>query len=331
MPLRGHKRAVFAAVVAFVAAALGLGACGGGSNSGSGAKTTGTKTTEAAVKCKPASGSKVTLRSHWAAGDRKAIVITKTQNGKSSSTTADVQVVASNASGSRLRFTTEPDTTLPSSSAAEKAALENLLKKVGKMSVAYTTDADGAFKAVENRSEMRAYLRRTADALEQLATTPDEKKAFEQTRALITSDAYIETAISDTVGVLHSGYGLEASRDKPTSFATALPNSLGGDPIKAKAQAKLVTIRDPAGCAEVQMDVTTTEDDLAKALLPAMTKLAPAGSKKPTRADIAGLGLSETYRFTYDPGSGWMTHVEFTNRTTSSSETKIQKTALDLR
>lgn len=295
-------------------AALLLSGCGGDSDGAKGKPAP-------QARCTPAPGSArgVSIEPRWSAGDTRSITISKTRTETgvkpaSSSTTAELRVLAAGPQGSRLRWKSR-DVVLPSDQVPEQDR-QRLKDFAQGFEVIYTTDRDGAYGAKQNVPQIRRQLTKVLDVLDE-GTAADSR-----TRSIVLSDAFIQNAVVKEIKVLHSAYGLKLKQGEPQPIAGQIPNPFGGVAVIARGTAELVETRDDAGCAVVELDVRPAADALAQSLAASLGR----GSKKAASAIVkrGQISVHDTSRFTYDPGSGWPVRVDSTRSATIGSKSQSE-------
>lgn len=277
--------------------------------SGCGGDSGDTKTGPASqARCAPAgaTGASVSIEPRWSAGDRRSIAISKTRaetglKTTESTTTADLRVLAAGRSGSRLRWKSS-DRVLSGDQVPEqdRQRLEDFAKG---FEVIYTTDRDGAYGAKQNVPQIRRQLTKVLDLLDK------GSEADSRTRAIVLSDAFIQSSVVKEIEVLHGAYGLKLKQGRPQSISGQIASPFGGAAVTAKGTAELVEARDDAGCAVVELDVRPDADALAKSLT---GSLGSRGKDASAVVKRGKLSVHNTSRFSYDRGSGWPVRVEST-------------------
>ncbi len=299
---------------ALVAMALTLGACFGGDDDKPAASLQ-------PPKCTPAPGTptSVNIEPKWSVGDTRSVRISKSreetgEEASESSATANLRVVGVAQNGARLQWRST-DLVLPDDQLPDDA--KNRLRDAAKdFEVVYSTDTGGEYRRKQNVAAIRDQLTRVLDLLEE---DPTQAESVARTRPIILSDAFIQTSVVKEIPMLHSAYGLKLAEGRPQRITRVIPNPFGGAALEAKGTAELVEARDENGCAVVELDVKPSR----AALTDSLTKTFGGDAEDvPAAAKRAGIGVHDTSRVLYDPGTGWVVRVDFTQSVTISGNNR---------
>jgi hypothetical protein len=312
-----------AGVATVVALAVGLAACGDDE------ERAADEPKRLEVRCTPAPGSpqELTFEPKFKPGDRRTVIVEKTRQtaaipkGTTATSEAELSVVSGGPKKGVLRWQTA-GLNLPIVEGADPDLIKRYEEEAERVRYDYSTTADGAVGDLENPEEVRAGYNRALDIFADL--DPKAEHAANRVRPLLQSESALRAGLSEPL-VLHGLYGLELEPGKPFETPYELPNPLGGGPIEATATFELETVRDPDGCAVVNLAVEADPAALKEFLSEFFER---AGGQAPGEPQLAGIKMSTDATYRYDPGSGWVAHVRARREQSIAGQTRNETTVV---
>lgn len=274
--------------------------------------------------------SSIAFIAYWKKGDIQKFRITKTEvrinkgvraKDKYSSFEVTCRVVDSTAEGYRMLWESENETLKSMQIPSE---FSDLVSKYANLKIEYTTDETGSFKEILNWKEVAQLMDEMFDLLIKADTSKMEglAKAMAPIRGALLTKEGIEALVLQDIQLLHYPMGIAIEPSDSIPYEMALPNLLGGAPMKGVGSIKVKNWDPNSGVCEFVNSMKIDSAD-AKAvvtqLITSMIKNIDYKTEAERQKALSDAGsefnsmvfdISDLYQFRYQVDPGWPIRIE---------------------
>jgi hypothetical protein len=287
------------------------------------------------------SDSSISFIAYWKKGDVRKFRITKTETrvnkgvrakDKQSSFEVTCRVVDSTAQGYRMLWESENETLK-----AMQVPLEfkDLVSKYGNLKIEYLTEETGSFKEILNWKEVGDLMGEMLDLLVKADTSKSQglAKAMAPLRKALLTKEGIEALVLQDIQLLHYPMGIQIETSDSIPYEMALPNVLGGAPMKGIGSIKVKNWNPQTGVCDFvnvmkidSSDAKTMVTQLVGSMIKNMDYKTEAERQKAVNDASAEFNkmvfdISDYYHFRYQVDPGWPIRIEGGRKTVLVSGT----------
>lgn len=289
---------------------------------------------ERVAKCKNSeTAGTVQMVADWKVGDSRSVVVTRYRQRivrrkavviVQSYTKYRIRVLDATSSGYTLEWSVEDSQVQKGTDTrnltVDDMFLQDMLTLRSGLRIVYQTDANGAYKSIENWDQVLAFHEQLHDLfklrLEQLL---HNQRTLEKVLAAIepawNEHAQIEQLYSQEIRAYHGAYGVATSRLQGLRRADTLPNLLGYLPLEAETEVSLNTYNEEANCAFVDLRRYLSPSAIPQLLMDFLTRQTQISSRNSSTSEMASTRIEDNVRYNVDLNSSWLQSVQL-NRVT---------------
>jgi hypothetical protein len=231
-----------------------------------------------------------TMVSYWKKGDEKRYNIqfkeTKVENGKKTVDTSSYQVVLKVLDEKPDSYTIQweyPGTVCTDARCIKTSGFQWLLPGV---KIIYSTTETGAFKQLENYTEVKQHLDRYFNIIQQNIEKDTVKAGIMGALfKMLSSREIIEQVVLKDIALLHKCYGVEYYSHNPQTSDIELPNFLGGEPFPALLSVYYYPGKTTALTLSVGLRMDINEDKALPLMVDGLMRLLKKNGKTELSAD----------------------------------------------